>query len=58
MVHPTDLGYADIGPFGSKLSRTPNLDRIPDGAGTPAIVLGSELAREGFVVRRLVRPPR
>ena len=23
-----DLGYGDIGPFGSKLNRTPNLDRM------------------------------
>jgi arylsulfatase A len=23
-----DMGYGDIGPFGSKLNRTPNLDRM------------------------------
>lgn len=26
-----DLGYGDIGPFGSKLNRTPNLDRLAAG---------------------------
>ncbi|SHF49833.1 Arylsulfatase A [Arenibacter palladensis] len=25
-----DMGYADIGPFGSKLNRTPNLDKMAD----------------------------
>jgi arylsulfatase A len=28
VVNMDDLGYADIGPFGSKLNRTPNLDRM------------------------------
>src|ERR1041384_4259569 len=27
-INTDDLGYADIGPFGSKLNRTPNLDRM------------------------------
>ena len=25
-----DMGYGDIGPFGSKLNRTPNLDRMAE----------------------------
>jgi arylsulfatase A len=28
IINIDDLGYADIGPFGSKLNRTPNLDRL------------------------------
>ena len=28
VVNIDDLGYADIGPFGSKLNRTPHLDRM------------------------------
>ena len=28
LINCDDLGYADIGPFGSKLHRTPNLDRM------------------------------
>jgi arylsulfatase A len=27
-INSDDLGYADIGPFGSKLNHTPNLDRM------------------------------
>ena len=27
-INIDDLGYGDIGPFGSKLNRTPNLDRM------------------------------
>ena len=28
VINIDDLGYSDIGPFGSKLNRTPNLDRM------------------------------
>ncbi len=28
LIFIDDLGYADIGPFGSKVNRTPNLDRM------------------------------
>lgn len=28
IINIDDLGYGDIGPFGSTLNRTPNLDRI------------------------------
>jgi arylsulfatase A len=28
IINVDDLGYADVGPFGSKLNRTPNLDRM------------------------------
>ena len=28
LINIDDLGYADIGPFGSKINRTPNLDRM------------------------------
>ncbi len=28
IINIDDLGYADVGPFGSKLNRTPNLDRM------------------------------
>jgi len=28
IINIDDLGYADIGPFGSKLNRTPHLDRM------------------------------
>src|SRR5436309_15738011 len=27
-INIDDMGYADIGPYGSKLNRTPNLDRM------------------------------
>ena len=28
LIFIDDMGYGDIGPFGSKLNRTPNLDRM------------------------------
>src|SRR5262245_59974912 len=28
VINVDDLGYADVGPFGSKLNRTPHLDRM------------------------------
>ena len=28
VINIDDMGYGDIGPFGSKLNRTPNLDRM------------------------------
>jgi len=28
IINIDDMGYADIGPYGSKLNRTPNLDRM------------------------------
>src|SRR5690349_23817920 len=28
LINIDDLGYADIGPFGSRTNRTPNLDRM------------------------------
>ena len=28
VINIDDMGYADIGPFGSKLNRTPNIDRM------------------------------
>lgn len=28
LINIDDLGYADVGPFGSKINRTPNLDRL------------------------------
>ena len=28
LIYCDDLGYADIGPFGAKAIRTPNLDRL------------------------------
>ncbi|MCA9031749.1 MAG: sulfatase-like hydrolase/transferase, partial [Planctomycetaceae bacterium] len=28
IINIDDLGYADIGPFGSEINRTPNLDRM------------------------------
>jgi len=32
IINIDDMGYADIGPFGSKLNRTPNRDRMaPEG---------------------------
>ena len=33
LINCDDLGYADIGPFGSKLHRTPNLDRMAREGG-------------------------
>src|SRR5438270_14074210 len=28
VINVDDLGYADVGPFGSKINRTPHLDRM------------------------------
>ena len=28
LIFIDDMGYGDIGPYGSKLNRTPNLDRM------------------------------
>ena len=28
LINVDDLGYADVGPFGSKINRTPHLDRM------------------------------
>ncbi|MFT5469616.1 MAG: arylsulfatase A [Verrucomicrobiales bacterium] len=30
LIYIDDMGYGDIGPFGSKLNRTPNLDRMAE----------------------------
>jgi arylsulfatase A-like enzyme len=30
LIFIDDMGYGDIGPFGSKLNRTPNLDRMAE----------------------------
>ena len=32
IIYCDDLGYGDIGPYGNKVHRTPNLDRMADGA--------------------------
>ena len=45
VINIDDLGYADIGPFGSKLNRTPNLDRMAR-EGTQAHLL---LRRAGLL---------
>ncbi len=46
VINIDDMGYADIGPFGSKLNRTPHLDRLAaEGASSLA-----------STPRRFVRP--
>ena len=40
-----DLGYADIGPFGSEKHRTPHLDRLASAGETKRVDLASLAAR-------------
>ena len=47
-INIDDLGYADIGPFGSKLNRTPHLDRMAArAASSPASTPRRSARRRG-----------
>ena len=39
VINIDDLGYADIGPFGSTLNRTPHLDRMAQEGAEAHVVL-------------------
>jgi arylsulfatase A-like enzyme len=52
VINIDDLGYADIGPFGSQLNRTPHLDqmakegrRLKSHYAAPVVSPGREVSR-------------
>ncbi|GEM_PF-5269889 len=54
LIFIDDMGYGDIGPYGSKLNRTPNLDRMAKEGRK----LTSFYAAPGAALDRLLRAAR